>query len=318
MRMELGVVRMARRWSGWRPRELEAWPSQTFARHDVPAADTPAATGPAASPPTEPVPRIVWTYWDAATPPLVRACLQTWRAHAGRFELRVLDDGTLGQWIGDLPPGLEREPVRRSDWIRLELLRRYGGIWMDASSIVTRPLDWVLEAQQASGADLAGYFLKRYTTDARFPVVENWCMAAPPGSRFIADLHEEFIRHVLAGSNLDYIERLRSLGLYERVRQNIEIPHYLSMHLAAQVVMQTRGGYRLAMAEAEGGPLFYHQASGWNRNALRARLLLRQAPTAVPALIKLRKPDRRRLDTYIDAGLALPGSIAARYLQDGT
>ncbi len=308
--MELGLARVVRQWHRWRPAPLEACPPQHFTCHDIPA-----ATGDGPAPPTAAVPRIVWTYWDDARPPsLVRACLESWLEHAGRFELRLLDDGNLGDWIDALPPGLERDPIRRSDWIRLDLLRRHGGIWIDASSIVTRPLDWVLDEQHATGADLVGYFLRRYTTDARFPVVENWCMAAPPGSRFIADLHDEFTHHVLAGSNKDYIDRLVALDLYGRVRQNIEIPHYLSMHLAAQVVMQTRGGYRMALGAAEDGPFFYHDASRWNRNALRARLLLREAGEAVPALIKLRKPDRRRLDTYIDAGLSLPGSLAMRYL----
>ena len=36
----------------------------------------------------------------------------------------------------------------RADWIRLELLRRHGGIWLDASTLLTAPLDWVLQQQQ--------------------------------------------------------------------------------------------------------------------------------------------------------------------------
>lgn len=311
-RAELALARLVRQWHRHRPRALEPSPPQRFIPCDIPpaTADTTPASVPAGD-----IPRIVWTYWDGVRPPaLVQACLDTWRRHAGAFELRILDDACLGDWIEALPPGVQHDPVRRSDWLRLELLRRHGGVWLDASTILTRSLDWVLDAQQAAGADLVGYYLRRYTTDPRYPVVENWCMAAPPGSRFVADLHAEFTTHVLAGSNDDYIARLVRLGQYEQVRQGIEIPHYLSMHLAAQVVMQTRGGYRLSLCAAEEGPLFYHHASGWNRNALRMRLLLRPAGDAVPALVKLRKPDRRRLDTYIDAGLALPGSLVARYL----
>jgi mannosyltransferase OCH1-like enzyme len=34
--------------------------------------------------------------------------------------------------------------AKRSDWVRLELLNRYGGIWLDASTILTESLAWVL------------------------------------------------------------------------------------------------------------------------------------------------------------------------------
>lgn len=314
MRAELQLARLARRWRRRSPRALEPAPEQAFERHEIPPADAvpraPAATG------TGGIPRILWTYWNSERPPaMIRACFENWRRHAEGFELRILDDRSLSRWAPERPPGLAGAgAVKTADWLRLELLRRYGGIWLDASSLLTRSPAWALAEQARSGSEFVGYWLKRYTTWPRYPVVENWFMAAPAGSRFVADLQREFTERVVAASNEDYIRHLTAAGLYERVRQGIDIPHYLSMHLAAQVVMQTRGGYRLSLCAAEDGPFFYHQASGWNRNRLRARLLLWRADAPVPALVKLRKPDRRRLDTYLAHGIALPGSFLHRYL----
>ena len=41
-------------------------------------------------------------------------------------------------YIPEIPAALDSAShAKRADWIRLELLRRYGGIWVDASSILT-------------------------------------------------------------------------------------------------------------------------------------------------------------------------------------
>jgi hypothetical protein len=127
----------------------------------------------------------------------------------------------------------------RADWIRLELLRRHGGIWLDASTLLTAPLDWVLQQQQRSGSDLVAYYLDRYTTDAQFPIVENWFLAAPPQSALVADLQHEFTHTVLPLGGAGYVAYLQQLGNYEQLRQGIDLPNYLSMHLALQRLLRS-------------------------------------------------------------------------------
>lgn len=139
-------------------------------------------------------------------------------------------------------------------------------------------------------------------------------MAAPPGSRFIADLQQEFTTQVIHRTGHEYIAHLQSLGVYEEVRQYIDAPDYLSMHLALQFILRARGGYRLALARAEDGPFYYHMLGRWRRTQLKLRLLFSRPAGALPPLIKLRAPDRRRLDDYLARGLYLPDSIAARHL----
>lgn len=314
-RGELFAANLARHWLRARPRTLEPCPPQVFTGYDIPPAPhTPARPGPDGSAPT--IPRIVWSYWhDAAPPPLIAACVANWHRHAPGFEIRMLNARSLHDWLPAVPASLAQAgPVLTADWARLELLRLHGGVWLDASTVLTASPEWAIDVQAREHAELVGYYLERYTTQPLFPVLENWCLAAPPGSRFVEDLQQEFAGHVLPEGNAAYIERLRRAGLYDRVRQAIDMPDYLSMHLAAQTVMQTRGGYRLALSRAEDGPYFYHRIGGWNRNRLRARLLMYRADGGLPPLIKLRKPDRRRLDVYVAQGLTLPGSLIDRYL----
>jgi len=303
---ELWLARWVRRFYAVRSRPLESSSPPKFVSHVFGA----AGFNP------QPIPPILWAYWNNADMPLVvQRCIARWRVLHPHFSIRVLDDETLRQYIPDLPPGLmQQSTTRRADWLRLELLLRYGGIWLDASIILTEPLDWVLRLQQTAQSDFIGYDLALYTSDPARPVVENWFMAAPPASPFIADLQREFTNEVIPRSGEDYVAYLQALGIYEQVLQHIDMPNYLGMHLAIQRLLLGGGRYRLHLGRAEDGPYFFHVLGRWRRTPLKVRLLFSRIVGTVPPLIKLRSPDRKRLSDYLERGLYLPDSVAGRCL----
>ena len=297
------------------PRRLEDCTAPGFVLHDIPAAQGISPPAPLAEPPV-PIPPIVWAYWNGAAPPaLIQRCFDNWQRTNQGFSLRILNETIVLDYIPEIPAALDSAShAKRADWIRLELLRRYGGIWVDASSILTRSLDWVLTQYIRTPAEFMGFYLERHTRDAAYPVVENWFMAAPPGSRLIVDWQHEFTTEVIHRSGQEYIDHLKDKGVFETVRQHIDSPDYLSMHLALQYILHSRGGYRLALARAEDGPFRLHVLGRWGRTPLKLRLLFSRVTGDLPPLIKLRAPDRKRLDHYLDRGLYVHGSVAARYL----
>lgn len=308
-RGELWLAGWLKRWYRLRPRDLEPAPAPVFTLH---------ATGTAAAAPAAGtvIPRILWSYWQGGTPPLlVQRCFDHWRRLHPHFEIRILDERGVLRYLPVIPAALDgASAAKRADWIRLELLRRHGGIWLDASTILTQPLDWVLQEQARTGADFVGYYLQQYTSVPDRPVVENWFMAAPPGSAFIEDLQREFTQEVIARTGEQYIAHLQAQGLYTQALQRIDMPAYLTMHLALQVILLRGGSYRLGLSPAESGPYFLHVQGRWRRAALKLRLLFMRARGPLPPLIKLRSPDRRRLDDYLTQGLYLPDSVAGQWL----
>ena len=94
----------------------------------------------------------VWLQGEEQAPPLVRACLGSIRAHSGA-EVVVLDAKTVFDWI-DLPDAVVRlwrtgkmKAAHFADICRVELLYRYGGVWMDATDYLDAPLpEWLWEA----------------------------------------------------------------------------------------------------------------------------------------------------------------------------
>ena len=113
-----------------------------------------AAAAPEAAP-DHSEPRRIFSLWlqgEEQAPPLVRACLDSIRRNADA-EFVLLDEHTLFDRI-DLPEAVLRKwregkmkPAHFADVCRLELLYRYGGVWMDGTDYLDAPLPaWLWES----------------------------------------------------------------------------------------------------------------------------------------------------------------------------
>ena len=89
----------------------------------------------------------VFTFWEPKekVPGYVRLCMDTWKDCLPGYETVVLDYGTLGDW---LTPEEQRAILCRkmtlamqSDCIRCAVLKKHGGVWMDADTDAAIPAD---------------------------------------------------------------------------------------------------------------------------------------------------------------------------------
>ncbi len=87
---------------------------------------------------------VVWQYWEGPMPRWIERCMESVRRHAP--QVRVLRrDSEILRPVFDIP-GISRLPLaNQSDVIRAYLLTTYGGWWIDADCIVTRPLSPILD-----------------------------------------------------------------------------------------------------------------------------------------------------------------------------
>lgn len=94
----------------------------------------------------KPVPKIVWTCWlqgmeDA--PYMVKRCIESQKKTLPDYEHRVLTLDNYHQWV-ELPEYIEKKFQKGripralfTDLLRLAVLKKYGGIWLDASILFT-------------------------------------------------------------------------------------------------------------------------------------------------------------------------------------
>lgn len=263
------------------------------------------------------IPKKIWTYWTGKTPSyMIQQCFKNWKYYNPEYEINIITEDSLEKYVEKIPENLfQNSPARQSDWVRLAVLKDYGGIWLDASSILSQSLAWIHEEQRKNPCDFIGFYLKKFTRYESYPVIESWFMAAPPESPFITDSLSEFENQALPRTGVEYVEYLTSLGNFEHLRQNIDgLAAYLNIHLSMQRTLHSGKSYEINLQQAEKGPFYYHALSKWNRDRLRIRLLFYKTPEKIPPIIKLRGPDRKRTETYIEKNIYLPDSIADKYI----
>ncbi|KAJ3317734.1 hypothetical protein HDV06_001288 [Boothiomyces sp. JEL0866] len=227
------------------------------------------------------IPNIIWTFWDSnAIPKDIQKYIDAWKISSD-YDIRVITRAST-EFKDVFRLKFADQPQRISDFIRLAALEKHGGIWLDASMILNCPLNWVNAYQSQFSSEFVGYYLNRFTTRREFPVVENWFLAAVPHSQFITDWKTEFYKI----NEFDSVDGYVQYILKDTDTQNIDAPHYLTMHIAAQKVLQTKQ-YNLTLLKAEDTP--YIQMDRADFRLGKAVALLKSGQFNQAPLIKLSK-----------------------------
>lgn len=201
---------------------------------------------------TKEIPRSIWTYWDSDTiPPLIEKCVSQWKKNCPDYTITILSPLNLSTYLDTdimaLP--MSTTPQRTSDFVRLHVLAEHGGIWADASLLLTSSLDWIHEFH----TDMVVYSIDHiHTPVTTYPVLENWFIACVPHCDFVNQWKTEFMRINEFESPDLYLKDVEQHGTNV---SSIFCTPYLSMHVAAQVVLQ-RKAYDTTMTvlDAREGP----------------------------------------------------------------
>ena len=217
------------------------------------------------------IPNIIYTYWDSPNVPLsVRKCIASWRKYNPYYKIIILNSSNYRQYIDmDIEKLRHADSKQRiSDFVRLYILQKTGGIWLDASIMLYHSLDWLHAYSNKGNYEAVLYYLDSFSTiDAvinnkivkKYPVVESWFIACVPNSTFISDWKEEFFGLNNYPTVKDYTQ---CVSKYTDL-QNIPSREYLAIHCSCQEVLQKKNNYKLAYLCAEQGPYMYNTVMVW-------------------------------------------------------
>jgi hypothetical protein len=159
---------------------------------------------------------VYWAQGADAAPAVVRACIAQLRASNPEATIHVLDDTLIGEYL-DIPPGVRdklwSDKTHLSDYLRLALLERYGGIWVDATCYVTGDLQLAVEPLLGQGV-----FYFRWFGDQ----ISSW---------FIAARRE------------NYMVRVHLAALTMWFEEHDEIPDYFVMHRIFEALCRIDGRF---------------------------------------------------------------------------
>jgi hypothetical protein len=190
------------------------------------------------------IPKKIWTFWDGDMPLLVQKCIDTWKKHCPEYEINILkkeDTPHIKQYKNS-----ELNIQKWSDYVRLDVLEREGGIWLDASIWLNQSLDWVQTGHEYVGEYARG----RTEMNNGITVVDSWFMACIPGCKFVKDVNVEFKRQSTDFDSLsDYIQSIKDEGTI--ISGMWENPEYYSIHVAMLRCIQKNGKYPLRLIAEE-------------------------------------------------------------------
>lgn len=88
-----------------------------------------------------------WLQGKENFPPIVRICYNSLKQNAGSYEIVFLDEKNFSNYVEIAPHILDKFKAGKisrthfSDILRVNLLEQHGGLWLDATILVTEPLE---------------------------------------------------------------------------------------------------------------------------------------------------------------------------------
>ncbi|MBB2198178.1 hypothetical protein HLH44_12065 [Gluconacetobacter sp. 1c LMG 22058] len=251
-----------------------------------------------------PLPRIVWIYWDDPDyPEYIDILVSRIRDLNRDFDVRFLNRKTVTHYIDDYmnaQPGLSA--VTRADLIRLELIKRYGGIWIDATSIVFENFSWIEEKFCEGAYNFVGYFSACFTVNPNFPILENWLIAALPEDELICAWLDELKKIVQFGADA-YFFHLKARSDYQDILQKIKYPEYFLAYLSCQVAMRQVASLSLHVRDSGQSGLLYHDLVNWVPYRIALMLCASAMPGSPPPLVKITHTERYLINVILKFNL---------------
>jgi hypothetical protein len=140
--------------------------------------------------------KTIWIYWHQGwdnAPEICKTCLASWESKNPGWTVQKLSRDTLDKYI-DLPhdiPEIEHKNITftsLSDIIRIFLLEKFGGIWVDSTLACKIPLDeWIHLYNE--------YDFLAFSKPAKDRLVSSWFLMAKQGSYIIKKWKEKTLHY---------------------------------------------------------------------------------------------------------------------------
>ncbi|EHU2376133.1 TPA: glycosyltransferase family 32 protein [Acinetobacter baumannii] len=259
------------------------------------------------------IPKIIWMYWHSKNvPSYILAMINKIKVLNKSHEVFLLHQDTLGSYLPDFIVSEDLPFAIQADLIRLALLKEYGGIYIDVSTIVYESFDWV---HNKAEYDLIAYYRYKETLDNPIPLIENWFLCAPKGSKLIQEW-------------LDILEPINKLGIYKfylrnksRVDyslliENINNPIYFAAYISERIALKNLAyKVNLFLKRSDVNAWLYQDNVNWKVLSLADTFMNKNKPKKLPPLIKLSSNDRLLIDEFMQRKIVNKNSILGEFLE---
>jgi hypothetical protein len=172
-------------------------------------------------------PKQIWFLWLQGlnqAPYLVKKCFFSWQKHNPDWKITFLESSNLHEYV-DLKKIMAKNRANisnpaLSDIVRIKLLNRYGGVWVDATCFCSKPLDeWLFDYVEN------GFFA--FQAPAIDRPISSWFLASKPQA-LIAKVYEEKVEHYWTKNNFSNQNNKRGKFVKKHIEPRMKRHHYTS------------------------------------------------------------------------------------------
>jgi len=246
------------------------------------------------------LPKIIWTHWDNmdTAPLIIKNILELRQQKLTDWKINIINDSNIDSYIDKnaYPKNYNTLiPAHKADWIRLFLLNKHGGLWMDSGIIINdaSELNKLYNDSILYQSEFTGFYLDSKTiNNDHTTFIENWFIMAPMNSRIIKAWFNEFELAIKMGFLNYRHENIKKGVVADQVYLWGETDVYLTMHAALQKILQLKDvpDAKIIIIKAEDTMFKIHSDCNWDNNCIYNKLKnenLKHIP-----YIKLRGTDR--------------------------
>ena len=161
------------------------------------------------------IPKYIWMYWEdknetISRPAYLDLCEDTIRKNIGKeFKVHMLNEKTVYKYLPELDKE-KREKLdelripQKADYFRLALLKKYGGMWLDADIIVFSDLNRYFEHLKKFDFVGFGCHSQKCLLNPRgYPRPANWALISRKNGILVTECLKECDK-ILHGHNIDF------------------------------------------------------------------------------------------------------------------
>lgn len=248
----------------------------------------------------------IWYFWDGPVSPTVEFCVATWRKYCNpeKYVIHRVSSENIKKFIDHEIHCLDNANVTlqfKSDFVRLELMSKYGGVYLDASVIMSTNFEtWLFRDDMSYNCFHGVYNKKLMTVDCARPMIETSFLAAPPQHSIIIKWLQQF-KTIKAPCNvtnvLDYMMSHKNVQ-----RRNLDVTYHAVYH-AFEHMLQKHHLSSHDSVRLYDNDILQFLNTNYNTDTVSESMekkinLLKQGLVRGP-LIKLVRKDRMYFDAYL-------------------
>ena len=224
------------------------------------------------------LPKVIYCYWHDSESKLMNAFVNNWKNKLSKeWQIIFINDNNINNYVNNefIKKYNNLEKFRFSDFLRLELLKNNGGVWMDISTIITNGnfLDKYHKEMIDNNYDVCVYEFEDRTLIQSEPYLENWFIMAPKNSKYIIDLYNQFEK----AREMDFLVYKKNILLPSGINLlktlNYEDSTYLMQHAIVHYLLKTGNQYKINKKNAKESFLKLHISLVWDSDKIINNIL---------------------------------------------